>query len=42
MLRLIWEREPLDPAVLQERAAAARECLLHGLAGPATSKEGKP
>jgi TetR/AcrR family transcriptional regulator len=42
MLRLIWDRDPLDPAVLRERAAAARECLLHGLAGPAKAKEGTP
>jgi TetR/AcrR family transcriptional regulator len=39
MLRLISTRDPLDPDVLAERATAARDCLLHGLAGPATSKE---
>lgn len=42
MLRLIWDRDPLDPAVLGERAAAARVCLLYGLAGEAKSKEGTP
>jgi TetR/AcrR family transcriptional regulator len=31
MLRLMWDRDPLDPAVVAERAAAARDCLLHGL-----------
>ncbi len=39
MLRLVWERDPLDPAVVSERAAAARDWLLHGLAGPNGSKE---
>ena len=34
MLRLMWDRDPLDPTVLRERAAAVRECLMHGLAGP--------
>jgi TetR/AcrR family transcriptional regulator len=36
LLRLIWDRDPLDPATLEERAAAVRDCLLHGLAGPAS------
>lgn len=39
MLRLIWDRDPLDPAVVAERASVARDLLLHGLAGPATAKE---
>ncbi|MGH7894001.1 MAG: TetR/AcrR family transcriptional regulator [Candidatus Binatia bacterium] len=39
MLRIIWDRDPLDPGAVAERAAAARECLLHGLAGPAGPKE---
>lgn len=40
MLRLIWDRDPLEPGAVAERAEAARECLLHGLAGAAGSKEG--
>jgi TetR/AcrR family transcriptional regulator len=39
MLRLIWDRDPLDPAVVAERASIARDLLLHGLAGPAAPKE---
>ncbi len=39
MLRLIWDRDPLDPAVVAERAAVARDLLLHGLAGPAAPRE---
>jgi TetR/AcrR family transcriptional regulator len=39
MLRLIWDRDPLDPTVVAERASVARDLLLHGLAGPAASKE---
>ncbi len=35
LLRLIWDRDPLAPETLVERAAAVRDCLLHGLAGPA-------
>ena len=42
MLRLVWDRDPLDPAVLEERAAVAREHLLFGLAGPAARKETIP
>ncbi len=34
LLELIWDRDPLDPATIAERAAAARMLLLHGLAGP--------
>ena len=33
MLRLIWDRDPLDPAVVAERATVARDMLLNGLAG---------
>jgi TetR/AcrR family transcriptional regulator len=40
MLRLMSARDPLDPTVVAERAAAARDCLLHGLAGSA-KPEGK-
>ncbi|HXJ32484.1 MAG TPA: TetR family transcriptional regulator [Candidatus Eisenbacteria bacterium] len=39
MLRIIWNRDPLDATTVGERAAAARDCLLHGLAGPAGPKE---
>ena len=42
MLRLIWDRDPLDPEVVAERARMARDLLLHGLAGPATPKETIP
>jgi TetR/AcrR family transcriptional regulator len=42
MLRLIWDRDPLDPEVVAERARMARELLLHGLAGPAAPKETTP
>ena len=35
LLSLIWDRDPLAPTTLAERAAEVRECLLHGLAGPA-------
>jgi AcrR family transcriptional regulator len=31
LLELLWDRDPLSPAALAERAAAARDCLLHGL-----------
>ena len=42
VLRLIWDRDPLDPDVVAERARMARDLLLHGLAGPATPKETTP
>jgi hypothetical protein len=42
MLRLIWDRDPLDPDVVAERARMARDLLLHGLAGPAAPKETIP
>jgi TetR/AcrR family transcriptional regulator len=42
VLRLIWDRDPLDPDVVAERARMARDLLLHGLAGPAAPKETKP
>lgn len=42
MLRLMAARDPLDPAAVAERAAAARDCLLHGLAGPNGPKGGRP
>lgn len=39
MLRLVWDRDPLDPAVVTERVAAARDVLLHGLTRAASPKE---
>ena len=35
LLRLIWDRDPLAPDALAERAAAVRDCLMNGLAGAA-------
>ncbi len=35
LLQLIWDRDPLAPETLAERAAAVRECVMSGLAGPA-------
>ena len=40
LLALIWKRDPLAPDALAERAAAARDCLMHGLAGPAAGRGG--
>jgi TetR/AcrR family transcriptional regulator len=34
LLELVWDRDPLDPVTITERAVAARDCLLHGLTGP--------
>jgi TetR/AcrR family transcriptional regulator len=42
MLRLMSARDPLDPDAVAQRAAAAREFLLHGLAGPARPEGGIP
>jgi TetR/AcrR family transcriptional regulator len=39
MLRLVWDRDPLSPEAVVERAQAARDCLLHGLAGAGGPKE---
>jgi TetR/AcrR family transcriptional regulator len=39
LLARIWERDPLAPATLTERAAAVRDSLLHGLLKPAASGE---
>jgi TetR/AcrR family transcriptional regulator len=39
LLRLVWDRDPLAPETLAERAAAVRDLLMHGLAG-ASSREG--
>jgi TetR/AcrR family transcriptional regulator len=35
LLAQVWDRDPLASSTLAERAAMVRECLLHGLAGPA-------
>jgi AcrR family transcriptional regulator len=35
LLERIWDRDPLAPGTLAERAAMVRECLMYGLAGPA-------
>ncbi len=34
LLRLLWDRDPLDPATIAEHVSAARACLMHGLASP--------
>jgi TetR/AcrR family transcriptional regulator len=41
MLRLMSQRDPLAADAVAERAAAARDCVLYGLAGPNGSKEGE-
>ncbi len=33
LLELIWDRDPLTPAALAERAVAARDAALYGVAG---------
>jgi TetR/AcrR family transcriptional regulator len=38
LLKLIWDRDPLEPDALAERAVAARDCLMHGLVGPPTGR----
>lgn len=40
LLDLVWDRDPLAPDTLAERAAAARDCLMHGLVGPPTGRGG--
>jgi TetR/AcrR family transcriptional regulator len=37
LLAMLWERDPLAPETLAERAAAARDCIMYGLAGPAAN-----
>jgi TetR/AcrR family transcriptional regulator len=39
LLERIWKRDPLAPATLTERAAAARDSLLYGLLQPAAQGE---
>jgi TetR/AcrR family transcriptional regulator len=34
LLRLVWERDPLGPEALAERAGVVRDWLMHGLAAP--------
>ena len=41
LLDLVWDRKPLAPEVLAERANAVRELMMSGLAGPAV-RGGKP
>ncbi|HEV7734775.1 MAG TPA: TetR family transcriptional regulator [Candidatus Binatia bacterium] len=40
LLELIWDRNPLAPDTLAERARAARDCLMHGLVATPTSRGG--
>jgi TetR/AcrR family transcriptional regulator len=42
LLSLLWDRDPLAPATLDERVAVVRDCLLHGLAGPRTEERTSP
>jgi TetR/AcrR family transcriptional regulator len=39
LLERVWNRDPLAPATLAERAAAVRDCLLYGLLHPAAKGE---
>jgi TetR/AcrR family transcriptional regulator len=39
LLERVWDRDPLAPATLAERAAAVRDCLLYGLLEPAARGE---
>ena len=39
LLERVWNRDPLAPATLAERAAAVRDCLLYGLLQPAAQGE---
>jgi AcrR family transcriptional regulator len=34
LLKLVWDRDPLAPETLAERAAVVREWLVHGVANP--------
>ena len=42
LLRLIWDRDPLAAETIAQRAAAVRDTLMHGLAGPAAGSGGRP
>jgi TetR/AcrR family transcriptional regulator len=39
LLERVWDRDPLAPATLLERAAAVRDCLLYGLLQSAAEGE---
>jgi len=39
LLERVWDRDPLAPATLAERATAVRDCLLYGLLQPAAQGE---
>ena len=39
LLELVWQRDPLAPATIAERAAVASDCLMHGVAGSPAGKE---
>ena len=39
LLNQVWDRDPLAPATLVERATAARDCLLYGLLQPTAEGE---
>jgi TetR/AcrR family transcriptional regulator len=39
LLEQVWDRDPLAPETLAERAAAVRSCLLYGLMEPAARGE---
>jgi hypothetical protein len=41
LLRLVWDRDPLAPQTLQERAAVVREILVRGVA-PSATRGGLP
>ena len=41
LLKLVWDRDPLSPQTVAERAAVVRDFMLDGLAGPAARK-GEP
>jgi TetR/AcrR family transcriptional regulator len=41
LLAMVWDRDPLSPETLAERAAAARDCIMYGLAGP-SADGGRP
>jgi len=39
LLERVWDRDPLAPATLAERATAVRDCLLNGLITPTGVRE---
>jgi TetR/AcrR family transcriptional regulator len=39
LLRLVWDRDPLAPDALAERAGVVRDWLMHGLAAPVSEEE---